>query len=768
MSAPINLSSRVRAVTVYRVGAMVTREAELVRSGPAFPARVQLLGLPLTLDDSSMRVEVECKGDRPGPIAGDLRVSIAVPDDDPELPPPTNDELDRAQLDLDLAQETLEQLQQAKNRLAALQPVPRGRPEEGKPPASSPTAARLELLSFRREHVERLTAEIEAATERVRLANEHLETLRERERVAASQRNTRTYEVRKAAVLELDRTTAEGGAELAERAIVRLHYFVPGARWAPSYTVRLDRAMRSGSLELRAMVGQATGEDWRDVALTLSTAIPQQWTELPELRSKRIGRRQPPPVKTGWRPPPVGAPELYADYDRGLGEMAQAELDEGQDLEEAAYLADDEDTEEPDITRALRQQEELAKRLEQARPSAPPPPPSFGPPPGPAYNGAPPPQSRTQSGAIPGGMPMPMAAPMAPPAPATYQMETMAAPKRGGLGALVGGAIGGIASAFSSEDTGSFGGGAFLAPEPMLEPELVAGRDLLDYGRLRLFPGASSHRGSLRRIDLRMQYQQMSVGSIRIDVALSKIREAVEWARLLETEQPPERHHWPTSEAGFDYAYVAEAPIDLPSSGAFISLPIELREAEAKPRYITVPRETQDVFRIVSLRNPLKAPLLPGPTDVYVGGKFALTSNLELTPIGGRIELGLGVEQSIKIARNVEFVEDSSGMFKRQLALSHTIKVEIQNHLSSPATVEVRERVPIAATAQAEDIAVVVERVTPQWDDYEPERPGAPKLEGGRVWKVEVPAAGKRELVATWVIKIPSNHEVIGGNRRES
>jgi hypothetical protein len=706
----------------------------------------------LTLDDSSLRVEVECKGDRPGPVAGDLRVSIAVPENDAELAPPSNDELDRAQLELELAHETLEQLQHAKSRLAALQPIPRGRPEEGKPPASSPTAARLELLSFRREQVERLTAEIEAASERVRLAGEQLATLRERERVAASQRNARTHELRKAAVLELDRTD---GSELAERVIVRLHYFVPGARWAPSYTVRLDRSMRAGSLELRAMVGQATGEDWRDVALTLSTALPQQWTELPELRSRRIGRRQPPPQKTGWRPPPVGATELYADFDRGLGDDARADVDDS---------LDDLEADEP------------------ASPPPPPgmPPPSFG---GPPSSGAIPAQSLTRSGVLPPqGMPAPapsrarMIAPSAPPppmqaaAPDMYPMP-MSAPKRGGgLGAMVGGALGGIASAFSSDEGGYGGGGS--VPEPMLEPELVAGRDLLDYGRLRLFPGSSPRRGSLRRIDLRMAYQQTSVTSVRIDLAISQIREAVEWARLLETERPPEGHRWAAGEAGFDYAYVAEAPVDLPSKGAFVSLPIDLREAEATPRYITVPRETQDVFRIVSLRNPLAAPLLPGPADVYVAGKFALTSNLELTPLGGRIELGLGVEQSIKVARNVSFVEDSSGMFKRQLALSHTIEVEIQNHMSCAATVEVRERVPIAAQAQAEDIAVVVEQVSPKWDDYEPDRAavsgGNPKLEGGRVWKVEVPAGSKRELSATWVVKIPANHEVIGGNRRES
>ena len=76
----------------------------------------------------------------------------------------------------------------------------------------------------------------------------------------------------------------------------------------------------------RALIGQATGEDWRDVALTLSTASPQQWTELPELAALKIGRAQPAPAKTGWRPPPLGAGELYADYDRELGAKSMEEL----------------------------------------------------------------------------------------------------------------------------------------------------------------------------------------------------------------------------------------------------------------------------------------------------------------------------------------------------------------------------------------------------------------------------------------------------------
>jgi hypothetical protein len=324
--------------------------------------------------------------------------------------------------------------------------------------------------------------------------------------------------------------------------------------------------------------------------------------------------------------------------------------------------------------------------------------------------------------------------------------------------------VGAVASAFSSSDEGYAGStGSYGAPPPEPEPELLAGRELLDYGRLRLFAPDHARRGSLRRIETRVLYQQLSVESFAIELAIQQIDGAVATARRLEQEREPEGHRWPQSEGGFDYAYVADAPCDLASDGKFHSLPIDLREAEATPRYISVPRETQDVFRIVALRNPLAAPLLPGPADVYVAGKFALTTPVELTPIGGRIELGLGVEQAIKIARNVSFSEDSSGMFKRQLELRHTIEIEIANHLGNASTVEIRERIP-TVDASIDDIDVTLERVDPQWEDYEPKDFA---LEGGRRWIVEVPANGKRELEATWVVKIPTNHELVGGNRRE-
>ncbi len=64
---------------------------------------------------------------------------------------------------------------------------------------------------------------------------------------------------------------------------IDLSYQIPGASWSPLYDARLDT--NSGKLELiqYGAVRQNSGEDWTDVALTLSTAQPQRGTGLPDL-----------------------------------------------------------------------------------------------------------------------------------------------------------------------------------------------------------------------------------------------------------------------------------------------------------------------------------------------------------------------------------------------------------------------------------------------------------------------------------------------------
>jgi uncharacterized protein (TIGR02231 family) len=78
-------------------------------------------------------------------------------------------------------------------------------------------------------------------------------------------------------------------ADAATTGTLRVSYSVRGARWLPLYDARLDTGgrERKPALELvrRAEIVQQTGEDWNDVALSVSTVRTAKGGAAPDLRT---------------------------------------------------------------------------------------------------------------------------------------------------------------------------------------------------------------------------------------------------------------------------------------------------------------------------------------------------------------------------------------------------------------------------------------------------------------------------------------------------
>jgi|CZKI01.1.fsa_nt_gi uncharacterized protein (TIGR02231 family) len=91
-------------------------------------------------------------------------------------------------------------------------------------------------------------------------------------------------ELRGARGKSLKNVTVRVAVATAGRLEVALRYAVPGAGWVPSYDARLHGADRAIELTYYGMVRNGTGEDWNDIALTLSTARPGLGGGAPELR----------------------------------------------------------------------------------------------------------------------------------------------------------------------------------------------------------------------------------------------------------------------------------------------------------------------------------------------------------------------------------------------------------------------------------------------------------------------------------------------------
>ena len=709
------IASVLEAVTVYARGARVTRTA----LAPApLPARVRLAALPISLIDGTVRVEVV------GPaVATSVHVSIDAPATRPDAAASEEpDDLRAMRRHRSLVEAERERLEAALEQLTSA-PLVAADPSDGPPAAwDAVVSARIALTSVRaarelalRERLAAVRADAESAT----LA---LELLATRESRASSARGAKHHELYKAIDIELAFAAGRGDVQL------RVEYQVRAARWAPSYVARLDEA--GARVELRAVVAQRTGEDWLGVALVLSTAEPAQLAELPELAPQRIGRRQEPPARRGFRAAPSGADALYADYDRtrtrplAAPAPAPVPMPMQQPMAHRTPLAD--------------QRWDDGSSHAKARFVTP-----------------------------PTGVSMPQMMQYSPsPASAAAPVRPMAS--RGHAAAPKGAVIGSYGGGSDDEpDTlemklslsgavGGAPGAASTTPTTPTTPAAPAPVPRLDYANLRMPPATAADRG---RLGPAPGHLLVAAGEIAARLETHEITALALPAGCADA--------WAHT---YDYAFAADGRIDVASDAAWHSLAITAQPATVTLRHVAVPREQPDVFRVAQIANPFAGPLLAGPIDVYDRGRFLVTSELEATPPGGQVEIGLGVDAQVKIARNSEFREEAAGMLRGALRLVHAIAIDVENLSPRAIDLEVRERMPVAREGD-DAIEVAPTRVEPAWERWTPD-PGAPaeaRLRGGYRWRVAVPASGgKVTLRAGYEVKIASKLELVGGNRRES
>ncbi|MBI5495619.1 MAG: DUF4139 domain-containing protein [Deltaproteobacteria bacterium] len=732
------IESRLDTVTLYHQGARVVRTLAVTAVDGKLPASIEVPRLPLALFDPTVRVRVaRVDGDAADVTAAQLRVGLWIPPRDAPLDTPEEARIRAVRRDIQRAEGQLQQLAWEAGQLAGI-PIPdRPTGEDGRAPPPSPTGARVLLEEFVQEGVRARLAEERAHREKLRLLREDLAVLEEKLARASSAREVRASDLFKSVTVEL---VQRGGA--VRSAELELEYLVPGARWAPAYQCRMARDCRSAELIMRASICQQTGEDWKGVKVILSTAAPLSWTEIPELSAVRIGRAQPPaPGKAGFRPPPQGGQSLFADYDRDRGRLAHAlsapasysapllavpggptlragGVDKSADRKRAVRAArmEREMTPVGELDGALAEDDfaemaaDDAPAMMMEEPPPPPPPPS-------------PPPARMMAKAA--------AAPMA-------AKPASAGAPRGRPGA--GGAV----------------------PREGLEIAVFA--------HLRLpEPSDGGARGRLSPVDTRRQYQE-SLTRMDITVSfdvMSVVAEAERRAGAA-ARVPLPAGCVDVRQAGghFDFSYEADNRVDVPSDGAFHSVPVGTRTADATVVYVVVPREDTQVFRQAMVQNPRVSPIITGPAEVYVAGEYVLSTTLPTVPPRGEFKLGLGVEQAIRCARNAKFREARSGTkVVATTELWHDLAVDLVNNLDREVTCEVRERIP----QPAENAEVVVEEgeVSPAWEAYD-QSERSRSLVGGRRWRVDIPAHGSLALKAQYVVKLYAQNELEGGNRREA
>lgn len=688
--ATVPIPTRIDSVRFYRTGATVRRIAEVPTA--ASGSRLSFGQLPLCLDDATVRLEATG-----GVVLADAAVALDV------APRAASEGTDDERIErklttkMDGLDARIGSIATALEALAALEPRPRPPGPEGEPPRPIDLGARLALLDFKRRTSTRLAEERRTLEAELRALSEERKQIRERR--SSSHEPPRSDELSKVVVATLR------GSDVAAFTVT-LEYFVPLARWAPCYVLRIDTAAQRVRLELRASAWQRTGEEYRNVAVSFSSARADQRSEWVDLQSLKIGRAQPPPARRMWRPVERDPAELFADYERAVGRPEPPKQPEPA-MDPSALLGD---------ALSARDEEEQA--------------PYAGPA---AFQAAAP--------VLAAGL---MATRLASPQPVDRRAR----------------------SAVRAHDAGPAEEGRAkkrAEPEP-LPGDIAVDERMLAYGDLRM-PPPEERVGKLRATTARDRWADEDRAPAPLVSARQGLLARAEAALEAPLSPLPARHVEPEPLEGFDSIYLGDSRIDLPTDDVPATVPIRAIEGPLSMLHVAVPRECSDVFRVLEMDNGLAGPLLRGPCDVYFDGQMLTTIDLGPVPPGGRLRAGLGVDPAVKCSRNTTYQESTSGLMGGSLSLTHAIRIDVVNHRTAPIDLEVRERIPFAPERE-EDVKVDVVSVSPEWKPYRP-LAADPPVRGGHAWRSAVGPSKRATFEAVYTIKLPSKLELAGGNRRD-
>jgi uncharacterized protein (TIGR02231 family) len=279
-AAAITTSSQLTAATVYLDRAVLTRTARV--DLPAGQSELVFERLPVGLVDQSL--QVSGRGTATATIL-DVNARTTYVAATPSMRVKAlEDELTGLQQQDRAFADRLGHLDQQRALLIKIESAMTA-PPTGESATPRPSFEEWQkLLAFQSETLTRLTDEQHALDrQRKELEAKILAVENQLDELRGQQPDGRAYKT----------VTVRVAATTAGSLDVTLGYAVSGASWAPAYDARLRGETRAVELTYYGVVRNGTGEDWNNLALTLSTARPSMGGGAPELPAWIVDVSQP-------------------------------------------------------------------------------------------------------------------------------------------------------------------------------------------------------------------------------------------------------------------------------------------------------------------------------------------------------------------------------------------------------------------------------------------------------------------------------------------
>jgi len=204
-------------------------------------------------------------------------------------------------------------------------------------------------------------------------------------------------------------------------------------------------------------------------------------------------------------------------------------------------------------------------------------------------------------------------------------------------------------------------------------------------------------------------------------------------------------------DSGATVTYQVPGTVTAPADGAPHKVVVARIDLQPELDYVSAPRLVEAVYRRAKLSNESRYTLLPGKANLYAGEEYIGATTLELTAPNGEIELYLGVDDRIKVERELKRRDVDKRLLGGKRRLQYGYQIEIENARPDEVRLMIQDQFPVA---RHEDIKVKLENATPR-----PDRQTELNL---LEWDLSLAANTKQTLRFDFSVEYPQDLVVVG------
>jgi len=154
------------------------------------------------------------------------------------------------------------------------------------------------------------------------------------------------------------------------------------------------------------------------------------------------------------------------------------------------------------------------------------------------------------------------------------------------------------------------------------------------------------------------------------------------------------------SESGAGMVYRVPRPLAVPADGGPHKTTVARFDLGATLDHLAVPAVAAEAYLRAKVTNGSSLLLLPGPARVFRDGQFTGETSLETIAAGEEFELQLGVDEQIRVERELRRRNTSKAVIGGTRTIDVAYEITVENHRASKTRVSVHDHIPVSTDGE--------------------------------------------------------------------